>query len=134
MRVSNSITLSSFAGPRTLVWMTLLSLLMILTLIPASHASIPTRNVCPWNDGGVLMPAGATFTDSYGNTWVAPSGYEGGGTLFDSFGNMTSYFFAGPQSSIPAPMLQGFGGDFGTYNGQQGWIVTDFCQTITLLL
>jgi hypothetical protein len=76
------------------------------------------------------MPAGATFTDSYGNTWVAPSGYEGGGTRIDSFGNMTSYFFAGPQGSIPPPMIQGFGGDYGTYNGQEGWIVTDYCQTI----
>ena len=76
------------------------------------------------------MPPGATFTDAYGNTWVAPSGNQGGSTIFDSIGNMTSYFFAGPQSSVPAPMLQGFGGVFGTYNGQQGWIITDYCQTL----
>jgi hypothetical protein len=78
------------------------------------------------------MPPGATFTDSYGNTWVAPSGYEGGGTIFRSFGNMTSYFYPGSQSMIPAPMQQGFGGVYGTYGGQQGWIITDFCVTITL--
>jgi hypothetical protein len=129
MRVSSSFTLPSFAGPKTLISMILLSLLMILTLLPASHAII-LRNTCPFNDGGTLMPKGATFTDSYGNNWVAPSGFEGGSTLFGTFGNMTSYFFAGPQSSVPAPMLQGFGGVFGTYNGQQGWIITDYCQTI----
>ncbi len=131
MRASNSITLSSFTGPRTLVSMVLLSLLMVLTLLPASHAiPPPTRTTCAFNGGGTLMPTGATFTDSYGNTWVAPSGFEGGGTLFDSFGNMTSYFFPGAQSSIPGPMLDGFGGVFGTYDGQQGWIITDYCQTI----
>ena len=79
------------------------------------------------------MPPGATYTDSYGNTWLAPSGFEGSGTLFDSFGNMTSYFFAGSQSSIPPPMQEGYGGVFGAYNGQEGWIVTGFCQTFIVV-
>jgi hypothetical protein len=130
MRVSSSINLSSFAGPRTLVGMALLSLLMTLTFLPTSQAHGPiTTTVCPFNNGGTLMPAGATYTDSYGNTWVAPSGFEGRGLLFDSFGNMSSYFFPGSQSSVPLPMIQGFGGVFGNYDGQQGWIVTDYCQT-----
>ena len=66
------------------------------------------------------MPPGATFTDMFGHTWVAPSGHLGIGTW-------SSYFFAGPASVIPAPMLQGGGGVYGTYNGQQGWIITFFC-------
>ena len=131
MRVSNSISLSSFAGPRTLFCMVLLSLVMLLPLLPSAHAGPPApRTVCPFNDGGVAMPPGATFTDSYGNTWVAPSGFESRGTTGDSFGNMTSYFFPGNQTTIPLPMLEGFGGVYGTYSGQQGWIITDYCQTI----
>jgi hypothetical protein len=66
------------------------------------------------------MPDGSTFMDLYGNTWVAPSGSVGGGVL-------SSYFFPGPQSNIPPPMQGGWGGDYGTYNGQQGWIVTFYC-------
>jgi len=66
------------------------------------------------------MPAGATFM-SGGNTWVAPSGYDGSG------GYWSSYFFQGPASTIPPPMMAGWGGVYGTYNGQPGWIVTFFC-------
>jgi hypothetical protein len=66
------------------------------------------------------MPDGSTFMDLYGNTWVAPSGSVGGGVL-------SSYFVPGPQSNIPPPMQGGWGGDYGTYNGQQGWIVTFYC-------
>jgi len=80
------------------------------------------------------MPPGATYTDSYGYTWVALSGFQGTGTVFDHFGNMTSFFFPGPESSIPSPMWQGFGGDYGTYDGQQGWIITDFCQTTIIIV
>ena len=64
---------------------------------------------------------------------MAPSGYEGGGYAFHTLGNMTSYFFAGSQSSIPAPLLQGFGGEYGTHNGQQGWIITDYCVISVLV-
>lgn len=66
------------------------------------------------------MPVGATFTDSYGNTWTAPGGTADGGVF-------SSYFFTGPEPNIPAPMLQGWGGVYGTYLGQQGWIVTFYC-------
>ena len=130
MAVSNSITLSNSVGPRTLFCMVLLSVVVILPLLPAAHAIAPSSTVCPFNDGGIAMPPGATFTDSYGNIWVAPSGFENTGTVFDSFGNMTSYFFLGNMTSVPFPMLDGFGGVFGTYQGQQGWIITDYCQTI----
>jgi hypothetical protein len=82
-----------------------------------STAAVP---VCPSTAGGVYMPVGATFMDTYGNTWLAPSGSLGGGTL-------SSYFFAGPQSSIPPPMMAGWGGVYGTYSGQAGWIITFFC-------
>jgi hypothetical protein len=68
----------------------------------------------------VLMPSGATFTDGHGNTWLAPSGNDGGG-------RWSSYFFAGSQSAVPPPMLQGWAGDYGTYNGQQGWVITFYC-------
>ena len=80
----------------------------------------PPVPVCPSTGGGVLMPPGATFTDTYGNTWVAPSGYLGGGFW-------SSYFFVGPISMIPPPMLSGWGGVYGTYGGQMGWIVTFYC-------
>ncbi len=76
--------------------------------------------VCPSTLGGVPMPAGATFSDAYGNTWLAPSGNLGGGTW-------SSYFFAGTQGAVPAPMQQGWGGSYGTYGGQQGWIITFYC-------
>ncbi len=76
--------------------------------------------VCPSTSGGALMPVGATFTDQHGNTWVAPRGSLGGGVW-------NSYFFAGSQTSYPPPMLQGWGGVFGTYGGQQGWIITFYC-------
>ncbi len=76
---------------------------------------------CPSTFGGVAMPAGATFTDSFGNTWTAPNGNDGGGATW------SSYFFAGAQGSVPAPMQAGWGGDYGTYGGQQGWIITFYC-------
>jgi secreted PhoX family phosphatase len=87
------------------------------TTTSTSSASGPT---CPSTAGGLLMPPGATFTDQYGNTWVAPSGGLGGETW-------SSYFFAGPQSFVPPPMMEGWGGDYGTYDGQQGWIVSFYC-------
>ena len=83
-------------------------------------APLPTLVACPSTGGGVHMPPGATFTDTYGNTWVAPSGYLGGGFW-------SSYFFVGQQSVIPPPMLGGWGGVYGTYGGQMGWIVTFYC-------
>ena len=67
------------------------------------------------------MPVGATFTYGSGNTWTAPSGSDGQGAVW------SSYFFPGPTTSVPAPMQQGWGGDYGTYNGQQGWVVTFYC-------
>ncbi len=75
---------------------------------------------CPSTAGGSLMPVGATFTDQFGNTWVVPGGSVDGETL-------TSYFFAGPQSFVPPPMVDGWGGEYGTYDGQQGWIITFYC-------
>lgn len=111
--------------------MSLLSILMVLTLLPTAHAYILRSSSCPNQAGGTAMPPGATFTDQSGRTWVALSGYEGSGPggVFGQIGNMTSFFFAGPETNIPAPMMQGFGGVFGTYQGQQGWIITDYCIT-----
>ena len=80
----------------------------------------PPTPVCPSTIGGVFMPVGATFMDTHGNTWVAPGGSLGGGTV-------QSYFFVGPMSSFPPPMMGGWGGVYGTYGGQMGWIVTFFC-------
>jgi len=85
-----------------------------------SSSSTTPAPVCPGTTGGVLMPSGATFTDRYSNTWLAPSGNDGGG-------RWSSYFFAGSQSAVPQPMLQGWAGDYGTYNGQQGWVITFYC-------
>ena len=87
----------------------------------SSSSTSTFRLVCPSTGGGVLMPVGATFTDSYGNTWLAPSGNQGASAYW------SSYFFVGPASFIPPPMLQGWAGVYGTYNGQQGWIITFFC-------
>jgi hypothetical protein len=67
------------------------------------------------------MPMGATFTDAYGNTWLAPSGSQGAGATW------SSYFFAGSMSTVPSPMLLGWGGVYGLYSGQQGWIITFYC-------
>ena len=53
------------------------------------------------------MPGGATFTDTSGHSWLAPSGNDG-------IGKWSSYFFAGSQGAIPAPMMQ-------------GWVVTFYC-------
>jgi len=67
------------------------------------------------------MPTGAAFKDNYGHTWTAPNGNLGGGTW-------SSYFFAGSQTvGLPPPMQQGWGGVYGTYNGQQGWVITFYC-------
>ena len=76
--------------------------------------------VCPSTFGGVLMPPGATFAYG-GHTWVAPAGSDGLGLIW------SSYFFQGPASSVPPPMLMGWAGVYGTYSGQQGWIITFFC-------
>jgi len=84
-------------------------------------SSSATALVCPSTSGGTSMPAGATFTDSSGRSWTAPSGHSGSGSVW------SSYFFAGPQSAIPQPMMQGWAGVFGAYQGQQGWIVTFYC-------
>jgi len=80
----------------------------------------PPTPICPSTVGGVYMPVGSTYTDTFGNTWVAPGGSIGGGTL-------SSYFFVGPMSSIPPPMMMGWAGVYGTYSGQMGWIITFFC-------
>jgi sugar lactone lactonase YvrE len=86
----------------------------------SSSFGVAATPVCPSASGGTYMPVGATFADQYGNVWAAPGGSANGGTY-------SSYFFPGPPSAVPPPMLQGWGGDYGTYNGQQGWIVTFFC-------
>ncbi len=75
---------------------------------------------CPSTFGGTYMPVGSSFTDGFGNSWTAPGGTANGWAY-------SSYFFPSPEGAIPAPMQQGWGGDFGTYNGQQGWIVTFYC-------
>jgi hypothetical protein len=76
--------------------------------------------VCPSTFGGTYMPVGSSFTDGYGNTWTAPGGMINGWAY-------SSYFFQGSKGAVPSPMLQGWGGDYGTYNGQQGWIITFYC-------
>jgi hypothetical protein len=81
-----------------------------------SAVSVPPL---PGTAGGIFMPVGTTFMDSYGHAWVAPGGTIDGGTF-------QSYFFAGPATLIPPPMLEGWGGVYGTYEGQQGWIVSFF--------
>ena len=70
---------------------------------------------CPSTSGGVILPTDATYSDQYGNTWTVQGG------------SLVTYFFAGPQSNIPGPIASGWGGVYGTYNGQQGWIVTFNC-------
>ncbi|MDA4134766.1 MAG: hypothetical protein OK441_04280 [Thaumarchaeota archaeon] len=86
-----------------------------------STSTGPAVPVCPNTQDGVLMPPGATFTDGDGNVWVAPSGYDGGG------GFWSSYFFQGSYLVAPPPMLDGWGGVYGIYNGEQGWIITFYC-------
>jgi hypothetical protein len=66
------------------------------------------------------MPIGSTFTDGHGQTWLVPGGSVDGGAY-------SSYFFAGSSSNVPPPMMQGWAGVYGTYGGQQGWIITFFC-------
>lgn len=83
-------------------------------------APIPAAVVCPSTAGGTLMPAGATFTSS-GNTWLAPNGNDGAG------GHWSSYFFPGTQGVVPPPMMQGWAGEYGSYGGQSGWVVTFYC-------
>jgi hypothetical protein len=75
---------------------------------------------CPPSQGGVLMPYGSTFTDTTGHVWTVPSGNQGLAIWY-------SYFFLGSQSSTPPPMLAGWSGIYGTYHGQQGWIVSFYC-------
>jgi hypothetical protein len=92
------------------------------TSVSTSSSSTASPSlVCPGIGTGSLMPTGATFTDTYGNVWVAPSGNQGSG------GYWSSYFFAGPANLVPLPMLQGWAGVYGTYNGQKGWVVTFYC-------
>jgi hypothetical protein len=88
-----------------------------LTVTNAPPTPTPS---CPSTLGGVYMPAGSAFADNYGNTWAAPGGSANGGTY-------SSYFFQGPESTIPPPMLQGWGGTYGNYGGQQGWIISFYC-------
>jgi hypothetical protein len=75
---------------------------------------------CPPSQGGVLMPYGSSFTDTTGHVWAVPGGNQGLAVWY-------SYFFVGPQSSTPPPMLAGWSGIYGTYNSQQGWIVSFYC-------
>ncbi|MDA4135598.1 MAG: hypothetical protein OK449_01190 [Thaumarchaeota archaeon] len=91
---------------------------LALNLAPAAPVSTPS---CPSTFGGTYMPDGATFADLFGNTWVAPSGNVNGGAY-------SSYFFPGAPSSIPPPMYLGWAGSYGTYNGQQGWIISFYCN------
>jgi hypothetical protein len=90
------------------------------TSTSSSSTSSSLHPACPSTAGGTLMPPGATFTDMFGNTWVAPSGSLGGGVW-------RSYFFSGPESVIPPPMLSGWGGVYGTYGGGMGWVITFYC-------
>jgi hypothetical protein len=83
-----------------------------------SPVSAPTAT-CPSTTGGVILPVGATFTDQNGNTWTVQGG------------NDVTYFFAGTQSSIPPPMQQGSAGEYVTYDGQQGWMVSFYCAGMT---
>ena len=69
--------------------------------------------------GGTYMPVGVNFTDGYGHSWETPGGTVAGDPL-------VSYFFAGPESNFPPPMMEGWGGIYGTYDGEQGWIVSFF--------
>jgi hypothetical protein len=90
---------------------------LVSTTPPPAPNLTPT---CPSTFGGSFMLAGATFMDGFGNTWVAPGGSANGGTY-------SSYFFPGLEGNIPPPMLQGWGGTYGTYGGQQGWIISFYC-------
>ncbi|MGA2666213.1 MAG: hypothetical protein ABSF83_14835 [Nitrososphaerales archaeon] len=90
---------------------------MVTVTLPPPPPLLP---ICPSTAGGTYLSVGATFQDGAGNAWAAPGGTASGGTF-------TSYFFAGSQGSIPAPMLQGWAGVYGTYGGQAGWIVTFYC-------
>jgi hypothetical protein len=101
-------TLTEFAGPWSEVGLAL------------NYPSPTSTPICPSTFGGSLMPAGATFADGFGNTWLAPSGNLNGGIL-------SSYFFPGPEGIAPPPMLAGWAGDYGTYGGQQGWIIAFYC-------
>ena len=70
---------------------------------------------CPSTSGGVILSPGATFITPSGSTFTVPGG------------SYVTYFFAGLQSSVPGPMAAGWGGVYGTYNGQLGWIVNFNC-------
>ncbi len=88
--------------------------LLFPSLAPIGGVSPPVV-VCPDLTGGVIMATDATWTSQSGSTFTVPGG------------NYVTYFFAGPQSSVPGPILAGWGGNYGTYNGQLGWIVTFNC-------
>ena len=90
-----------------------------VNLVPADTASMKFGYAAPLppTTGGTVMPAGSAFTDSNGNAWTAPSGGASGGAF-------STYFFAGPMTTVPPPMIEGWAGTYGTYQGQQGWIVT----------
>ena len=61
----------------------------------------------PDTTGGILLPPGVTFMDTHGYTWAAPGG------------GMVTYFFVGPQASIPGLMRERVGEEStGTYGGQ----------------
>jgi hypothetical protein len=70
----------------------------------------------PDTEGGVYMPPGTPY-EANGNNWVTPGGSVGGPDI-------SSYFFVDPPTSYPPIMFEGWGGMYGTYGGQQGWIVT----------
>jgi sugar lactone lactonase YvrE len=93
------------------------------TSTSSSGGQIAGPPVCPSTSGGTYIPVGATFTDQAGNTWTIPGGVINGGTV-------SSYFFPGPISNVPPPMWQGWGGSYGTYAGQQGWIITFYCSGV----
>ena len=59
----------------------------------------------------------ATFADPSGHARLAPSGHAGAGRM------RPRCFFAGPRTTVPAPMVQGSAGVFGAHQGQRGWVV-----------
>ena len=90
------------------------------TATSSSSTAAATPMVSPGTAGGAQVPLGATFKDTGGHTWLATGGNQGG-VMWSSFS------FPGSQNAYPVPMQQGWGGDHGTYNGQQGWIIAFYC-------
>ena len=109
-----------FAGATTTTTTTTSSSTTSTTSSSTSASVTTAKLVCPSTGSGTLMPKGATFKDASGNVWLAPSGSGTGGYW-------SSYFFPGAQGVVPAPMVQGWGGVYGAYGGQSGWIVTFYC-------